>query len=236
MSFSKSARKLIAIATGSVMVLGVAVSMSVTTSASANVNLLPNPSFEYGVADVTAQPQYTNSQPMLPAGWAFEGSAGLFDHSQNVRHTGRRSAAISIPASGKRRMCDLQGAGGPCVDNPAQGAKDGARQYFSVNPAWRTLLPVNVSQGQTYTLKSYVAGELVTAGEGAFLGVRWYTGDVPIGYSQYGPVGVTTVWAQIGSTFTAPAGANKAHILLGHSDDTWIGQVRFDDVCFGNPC
>jgi len=234
MKFSRSVRKLIAAGTTTVVMLGVVASMAITEgAAAAGANLLPNPSFEYGAADVTAQPQYTNSQPLLPQGWAFEGSSGLFDHSQNGSHTGRRMAAISIPASGKRRMCDAQGAGGPCVDNPAQAAKDGARQYYSVNPAWRTLNQVNVSAGTSYTISAWAAGELVTAGEGAFLGGRWYSGSVPIGYSQVGPVAVNTTWQQFSGAFTAPSGATKAHILFGHSDDTWIGQVRFDDVFFG---
>lgn len=221
--------------------VGIAASMAVTLGAEASHqgalvwpgNLLPNSSFEFGIADVTPQPQYTNSQPLLPQGWAFEGSAGLFDHSQNGHNSGRRMAAISIPLSGKRQMCDA----GPCVTSPLNGPKDAARQYYSVNPAWRTLNPVNVSAGSSYNLKVYAARDFVTTGEGAFAAVRWLNAsNVPVGFqvlAELRSADFSSGWTLISGSATAPSGATRAHILLGHTDDTWAGQVRFDDVCFG---
>src|SRR5688500_18325886 len=100
--------KFVRIATSMALSLGLAASLAVTLEAEASHlgplrypgNKLPNSSFEYGVADVTGSPIYTNSQPLLPQGWTFEGSAGLFDHSQNGHNSGRRMVAISDPASG----------------------------------------------------------------------------------------------------------------------------------------
>lgn len=198
-------------------------------------NKLPNSSFEFGVGDVTASPQYTNSQPMLPQGWVFEGAAGLFDHSQNDHHTGRRMAAISIPLGGKPRVCDA----GPCVDNPATGPKQAVATHYTVNPAWRTALPVPVSAGASYAFKVWAARSFVTTGAGAFIAVRWLNGSAPSGYqvlATLAPAGEFTSWTLLSGSVTAPAGATQAHILLGHTDDTWVGQVMFDDVCFGSPC
>lgn len=236
--------KFVKVATSMALSLGIAASMAVTLGAEAfhqpalvwPNNLLPNSSFEFGIADVTPQPQYTNSQPLLPQGWAFEGNAGLFDHSQNEHNSGRRMAAISIPLGGKRQICEA-GPIVPCQQSPLNVPKDTARQYYSVNPAWRTLNPVNVSAGSSYNLKVYAARSFVTAGEGAFTAVRWLNAlGQPIGYqpvSELRGSTISTDWTLMSGSAVAPTGATKAHILLGHTDDTFLGQVRFDDVCFG---
>jgi len=200
-------------------------------------NLLPNPGFEDSVLEPIPELQYTQPQPVLPTGWAFEGSAGLFDHSPNGFHTGRRMAAISIPASGNRNVCAQPPVG--CHANPANIVKDEAEKVYSIGPAWRNAVPVPVSPG-SYTLSVWVSGDIITENEGAVTAVRWLDATgAPVGLSrgperrttQFNPI--TGAWVQISGSVTAPGNAAQAVVLLGHSHDLWIGQVRFDDVSFG---
>ena len=204
-------------------------------------NLLPNASFERSVVEPPAPvPPYTNPQPALPEGWAFEGAAGLFDHSQNDHFgAGRRMAAISIPLSGKRRACIGDPVPETCVDDPTTATRENtAATYYSLPPAWRNALPVTVQGGKSYTLSGYLKVALVTAGEAAILRVRWLDANgLPISIAN-GPrlnsTGeVESGWTLKTGTVTSPALARQAVVLLAHTTDVWLGQVRFDQVYFG---
>lgn len=195
--------------------------------------LLPNTSFEESAFEPDPSPQGTLPQPLLPTGWIFEGLAGLFDHSPNVHRTGARAIAISVPASTKRELC------GPeieCNDNPINPARDALELYYSVTPHWRTLDPVPVTAGEAYLLDVWASLEIVTEGEGATTAVRWLDANgLPIalerGSELRNELGLDQIdWTNLQHTFTAPDGAASAHVLLGHTDDSWIGQARFDDV------
>lgn len=203
-------------------------------------NLLPNAGFEQSVLEPDPVPQYTQPQPILPNGWIFEGAAGLFDHSPNFSHSGRRGIAISIPAGGKRRVCAA--AEIPCVDNPVTPQRPQFEWIASLNPYWRTARPVPVSPGTTYRLSVWTSGQIITAGEGMITKVRWVDANgLPIPFAETpGPSRIaganepdTLDWVQVSGTMVAPAGAAGAIVMLGHSDDVWIGQARYDDVYFG---
>jgi len=203
----------------------------------AGPNLLPNPSFEESVLEPAEPLEGQLPQPLLPTGWAFEGIAGLFDHTPNAYHSGARAIAISIPASTPQEYC-IDQAGG-CIDSPVNPARDAARPVYSMTPFWRTLEPVAVQQGATYELSVWTSLEIVTEGEGAITQVRWLDAN---GLTISGSAGPSRRQRSIDPdsipfTFIegivkAPAGAVAAHVMLGHSDDAWIGQVRFDDVSF----
>lgn len=215
-----------------------ALALAVTPGHAAGPNLLPNASFERSIVEPPAPvPPYSNPQPALPEGWAFEGAAGLFDHSQNAASSGRRSAAISIPLSGKRRQCVDPAV--PCVDDPTTDAKENtAAVYYSIPPAWRNATPVTVVGSKSYTLSAFMKVALVTIGESAIMRVRWLDANgLPISISN-GPKLVSagqagSAWTSKTATVTSPAGARQAVVLLGHSTDSWIGQVLFDQVYFG---
>lgn len=207
-----------------------------------HVNLLPNSSFEQTPVP-PAVVSLAFNQPIIPTGWAFEGSAGLFDHypagsGGRTAHSGARGIAISIPASGRRQICVDPSI--PCQNNPANPVKDATDHVYTVTPHWRTLDPVAVSAGATYRLSFWTQLDFVTLGEGAVSKVRWLNSmGVPISETN-GPTRrvqfvqeTTTPWEQLSATMIAPTGATRAHVLLGHSDDTWLGQVRFDDAFFG---
>ncbi|HEX9713828.1 MAG TPA: hypothetical protein VGB52_14905 [Actinomycetota bacterium] len=212
-------------------------------SAAPGPNLLPNPGFELSALEPAPVPPYTQPQPMLPSGWIFEGAAGLFDHypagsgDRQVRG-GQRAIAISIPASGKREQCVDQVA--ECFDNPLMDVYRQGRLAYAVTPHWRTAQPVTVTAGRDYVFSAHIAMAIVTAGEGATTFVRWLDATgVPIGVSD-GPSQISGAPDQSDGFFVlksrtvrAPAGAAGAIIALGHTDDVWIGQVRFDDVHFG---
>lgn len=220
-----------------------AVLAPMTAQAVPGPNLLPNASFEQSVFEPAPVPQYTLPQPLLPSGWVFEGSAGLFDHypagsgGRQVTH-GQRAIAVSIPASTKREQCVDQA--NECVDNPLIGVFSQGRLAYSVTPHWRTALPVPVSANRDYTFAVNIAMEIVTAGEGATSFVRWLDATgVPIGVSD-GPGQLSGAPDQSDGFFVrktrtvrSPAGAAQAIIALGHTDDVFIGQVRFDQVHFG---
>jgi hypothetical protein len=200
-------------------------------------NLLPNPGFERSVFEPAEPLEGQLPQPLLPAGWAFEGLAGLFDHTPNAHHSGARAIAISIPASTPREYC-VEQAGG-CSDSPINPARDALRPVYSLTPFWRTLEPVEVQAGATYELSVWTSLEIVTEGRGAITRVRWLDANgLTISESagaerRQRPTDPDSIpWTSISDTMKAPAGAVSAHVMLGHSDDAWIGQVRFDDVSF----
>ena len=216
-----------------------------TASAVPGPNLLPNASFEQSVFEPAPVPPYTQPQPLLPVGWAFEGAAGLFDHYPQSTgdpprsvNSGQRAIAISIPASGKREQCVDQVA--ECVDNPLIDVYSQGRLVYAVTPHWRTAQAVPVIAGRDYTFSVHIAMSIVTAGEGATTFVRWLDATgVPIGVSN-GPRQTSGAsdqrdgfFVKKTATVRAPTGAAGAIIALGHTDDVWIGQVRFDDVHFG---
>ena len=225
-----------------VTAIAMSTAMVLMPSFAAGPNLLPNSGFESSALDPTGAVGYTNPQPLLPTGWAFEGAAALFDHSQNGNHSGRRMAAISGNASGSRSVCADPPVG--CHDNtPANIAKDNAALAYSVEPAWRNAVPVPVTAGTSYTVSSWVSLSFCTIGTGASLRIRWLNGGgaVPIKVdtvarrlqTQFDPVQVPTAWQQITGSAVAPPGATHAVVLLTYTDDAWIGQVMFDDVYFG---
>lgn len=194
--------------------------------------LAPNPSFEASPTDPTGD---TTRQPLLPTGWIFEGAAGLFDHSENGKHTGKRMAAISVPASTPDGACQQ----GVCVENPMNVAQDATAKYASVTPFWRTQSPVRVTAGKSYLFSVWSAQTLATIGTGAITKIRWVDANgLPLsesgGDKHLQRVGEApeTVWEQLSATVTAPAGATGAIIMLGASDDLFISQIKFDDVSF----
>lgn len=207
-------------------------------SAQAGPNLLPNGDFEESAIEPAAPLAGKQPQPLLPTGWAFEGAAGLFDHSPHGGSGGSaRAAGISIPAGGKRSICGPEVG---CHTNPTNGAKDEVSKTFSVNPAWRNALPVPVRAGTSYTLAFDLSWNIVTEGEGAFGKVRWLssTGQVvgvstPVLVRSNATNNVYRGWGRVSGAATAPAGATSAVVLLGATDDVFISQVLFDKAFFG---
>lgn len=199
----------------------------------AGPQLAPNPGFENSPTDPSGS---TTHQPLLPTGWTFEGAAGLFDHSENGKHSGKRMAAISIPASTPRYLCP---AG--CVENiPLNTVKDASAKYYSVTPYWRTQAAVPVTSGTTYTFSVWTAQDLATASVGgAVTKVRWVdVNGIPLSETA-GPKNIQTpsdppqtLWEQITKNVSAPSGAKGAILMLGAADDLFITQVKFDDVSF----
>jgi hypothetical protein len=230
--------KRVALALASLMLLPLAARPGL---AAPGPNLLPNASFERSVVEPPPPvPPYSNPQPALPEGWAVEGAAGLFDHSQNDHFgSGRRMAAISIPLSGKRRACIGDPVPETCADDPTAATRENTvATYYSLQPAWRNAVPVSVLPGQSYTLSGYLKVALVTAGEAAVMRVRWLDANgVPINIVNGGRListgEVESAWTLRSSAMTAPAAARQAVVLLAHTTDAWIGQVRFDQVYFG---
>lgn len=198
--------------------------------------LLPNGHFEESA--IEPGPLAGRSpQGVLPTGWAFEGATLLFDHANGGPGGSKRIAAISGSYGGKRDVC------GPtvgCVHNPGTEVKDAARPVYTVDPAWRNAVPIAVTPGRTYTLAADVSWELVTEGEGAFGTVRWLgPSGSAIAASKVWRLSSTASssifrgWGRVSGTAVAPAGATHAVVLLGATDDIWIGQVRFDNAYFG---
>src|SRR4051794_32016698 len=116
-------------------------------------NLLPNASFEASVFEPAPVPAYTNSQPLLPVGWIFEGATGLFDHGQHGARSGKRAVTISAPAATPKTFCQQK----ECVPNPIDGPRSSAQEYYSEIPVWRTQSAVPVTAGKTYQLSAYVS-------------------------------------------------------------------------------
>jgi len=199
-------------------------------------NLLPNASFETSVFEPSPVPQYATSQPLLPVGWVFEGATGLFDHGQHGAHTGRRAVTISVPAATPKNVCQK----GYCVDNPVNGPRTTAQEYYSEIPVWRTQNAVPVTAGRTYQLSGWVSWALETIGYGAVTAVRWVDGNgMPIAITP-GPTlladarnSPALAWKQISGTVKAPAGAKGAIVLLGDNDGPWNSSLTYDDAYFG---
>ncbi|MDQ1438142.1 MAG: hypothetical protein QOK43_1771 [Acidimicrobiaceae bacterium] len=199
--------------------------------------MLPNPGFEDGVNNHPVQSAAgTVDQPMLPTGWAFEGAAGLFDHTAAERHSGRYSAGISIPAGGKRKACAQEPVG--CHDNtPLNTAKSAALTAYSVNPAWRPALPLAVRAGTAYVVSGWMSWQLASITDGgAIVSVRWLDANgVPLRTDN----AVTRIadreglnWTFFSAVVVAPAGAAQAVPLFGAADDVFITKVSYDDVSF----
>jgi hypothetical protein len=229
--------------------LAVAAALAVTgltagmPASQAGTNLAPNPSFE-DAAVAPADPLFVaTAQPWVPAGWVFEGAAGLFDYGDSrcltaslglpcrPANSGFRFVAISDPLSGPE--CKVNGQ---CYGSDLRQL--GALAY-SVTPVWRTAAAVPVSGGTDYTFSSAVRWDLATEGAGPFLQVRWVDGNgVPVSVDRvaFEPATAQTTstgWHLIGGIAHAPANAAGAILMLGHSDDAWISSIRFDDVFFG---
>jgi hypothetical protein len=196
--------------------------------------LLPNTSFEQGANTTVAAGV---DQPLLPVGWVPEGAAALFDHSPHERHHGRYSAAISGPASVKRRTCAPAPVG--CHDNTplneAKAAADGPG--VSVTPAWRPVNPVAVSAGTAYVVSGWFTWQLASAGDGGGLvKVRWLDGNgvgirtdtavLRVAAGDYQP------WTFFSAGVVAPAGAAKAVPLFAALDDAFITKISYDEVSF----
>lgn len=198
---------------------------------------MPNAGFEDGVNKTAAQ---GIDQPLLPVGWAFEGVAALFDHSPHEKKSGRYSAAISIPASGKPRVCADPPVGCHPLD-PVNAAKETAATAYSVSPAWRPALPVNVAAGGRYIVSGWMAWQLASIDEGgALVRVRWLDGNgVPlrtvtalkrIARTQLESENLN--WTHFAVAVVAPPGAAKAIPLFGAADDVFLTKVNYDDVSF----
>jgi hypothetical protein len=217
--------------------------------AHAGPNLAPNPSFEVSVLEPASPAIVAAGQPVLPDGWAFEGVAGLFDYPDQRcidasgsfpcrrANSGNRFIAVSDPLSGPVRQC--VGQIGQCVDNPAYAAMDVAAFVYSGRPVWRNVTAIPVNGGQGYVLSAAVSWELMTEGTGAYMAVRWVDATgVPIQVDRIPTPAATPTtqhldWTGMGGGVTAPPNAAGAILLLGHTGDAWISQVRFDDVFFG---
>jgi hypothetical protein len=199
-------------------------------------NLVPNPSFEASVFEPSPVPAYATSQPLLPTGWTVEGATGLFDHGQHGAHSGKRAVTISDPASTPTNFCQQK----QCLDDPADGARTSAQQYYSETPMWRTQAAIPVTPGKTYQLSAWVSWSLETISYGAVTAVRWVDASgMPVAFTA-GPKLIADArnspalaWKQISGTVTAPAGAKGAIVLLGDSDGPWISSLTYDDAYFG---
>lgn len=199
-------------------------------------NLLPNASFETSVFEPAPVPQYVTSQPLLPTGWTFEGATGLFDHGQHGAHTGKRAISISAPQSPPHKFCQQK----QCVDDPTEGPRVTAAEYYSETPMWRTQNAIPVTGGKTYQLSAWVSWSLETIGYGAVTAVRWVDASgMPVGITA-GPKlladarnSPALAWTQIAGTVKAPAGAKGAVVLLGDDDGLWISSLTYDDAYFG---
>lgn len=197
-------------------------------------NLVINAGFEASAIEGNpASPPYSQPQPLLPTGWTFEGLSVLFDHSPNLHHSGKRAAAVSGSLSGGRKRCDT----GSCQDNPTNAVKDATASRYTLPPHWRTAAAIPVSAGKGYQLSFWGGWSTVTQGQGLDAIVRWV--DASGATVKQQTVVKTTdggnqAWKKFSSPrLSAPAGATGAVLLLGQTDDLWIGQVYFDDVYFG---
>ena len=217
------------------LLIVIALAFAVPGTARAGANLVPNPGFEESPTDPQGA---TTHQPLLPTGWTFEGAAALFDHSENGKHSGKRMAAISVPASTPDELCQQQ----TCVDNPLNVVQGPTSMYYSVTPFWRTINPVPVTPGTVYAFSVWHAQSLATVNVGgAITKVRWVDANgLPVTESN-GPRhiqqpgdAVETSWALMTRNVTAPALARGAIIMLGAADDTFISQIKFDDVSFSS--
>lgn len=219
--------------------------LAVGPPASAATNLAPNPSFELSVLEgsITGPSPIHGIliEPLLPTGWAFEGSAGFFNQADpwfddRTAHSGNRFVQISIPASGGEPNCQ----GNADCEDALRTSKGEAQRAYSVDPVWRTAAPIAVQAGKTYTLRVWTQLDFVTVGTGSFAAVRWLNASLePLKVSakvkriqgELDPI--RTPWEKIERNVTAPPGAAFATILLGSTGELWISSLRFDDVFFG---
>ena len=197
-------------------------------------NLVVNPSFE--LSDIEGNPAAapgSQSQPLLPTGWRFEGNTVLFDHSQNVHHSGKRAAAISGSLSGGTQFCET----GSCVNNPLNPVKDQLNSTYMLAPHWKTQAAIPVTAGKTYQLSFWATYTNITKGKGFDAIARWTNASGSVVLQQKlaeDAVGGNLDWKQFTvPKIVAPAGATGVTLLLGQSDDAWTGQDAFDDVYFG---
>ncbi|HEV7886583.1 MAG TPA: hypothetical protein VGO92_03425 [Acidimicrobiales bacterium] len=220
-----------------------AAALALPQAQAAGPELLPNTSFEQGTSPVGPQSTAAGGidQPLVPVGWAFEGAAGLFDHSAADHHgPGRYQAAISAPASGKNRVCYDQPVGCKPLDPVVTAKNAAADKAASVSPAWRPQAALRVSAGANYTVSGWFAWQLASVGDGgALVRVRWLDANgVGLGAST----AVSRVatdrdtgdlnWTFFSATVKAPAGATQAVPLFGALDDAFITQLRYDEVSF----
>jgi hypothetical protein len=197
-------------------------------------NLVVNSGFE--LSDIEGNPAAapgSQAQPLLPTGWRFEGMTVLFDHSQNVKHTGKRAAAISGSLSGGQQFCET----GTCVNNPTNPVKDAAAPHYTLPPHWKTDAAIPVKAGKAYQLNFWAGWTIITVGQGIDATLRWVDGSGATVAQQsvlHTTDGGSQEWKKFTVTpVTAPAGATGVVVMLGQTDDLWTGQVMFDDVYFG---
>jgi hypothetical protein len=238
---------------------GLSLAVNLPPAQAVGPELLPNVGFEQGTNP--APPAQGVNQPLLPTGWAFEGAAGLFDHTANEHHAGQYAAGISIPASGKRKLCvgthpesPAPGTvprppavpGAPenvCGDLAATGtAKDtAAEKAYTVMAAWRPVIAVRVVPGVLYNVSGFYKWTLATQNEGgALVRVRWLDANgVSLGMATaFTRKAVTPTesngvpWTSFLGQVRPPAGAVQAVPLFGAHDDVFLTQVVYDDVSF----
>ena len=233
------------IALSPLLVFATAANAGAPRMSPAGPNLLPNPGFEQAVPTQVPPGAYeplldTACQcNLLPAGWTYEGAAELFSMATIAPHSGHYDVVISGSLSGGTKFCEASAQVG-CVANPTDPVKTAARQYYSLPPTWLTQNPIPVSAPHTYLLGSWVSWSTETVGQGVVLQARWLNAaGAPIGQSPVVTSASTPAnnlqqhWTFVSGTVTAPAGATSVDVLLGATDDAWIGQVRFDDAYFG---
>ena len=220
------------------LVLVAAVTAGSASAAPANLgpNLVANPSFE----ESQFEPVSASGQPVLPTDWTVEGATLLFDHSQNVYKDGRRGAAISGALGGGRQICEGSSGSQVCNPNPAEPATE----ELPLRPWWATDAPIEVQAGKTYHFSTFVImpslnPDAGVPGEGAATQVRWLDEGGAIIATVDGPSLINEPgkriigWKQIAADVTAPPGAIRAQLLLGHSNYTTTStQVAYDVVVF----
>lgn len=224
---------------------------AVPSHAAITTNLALNPSFESGYLPPNIVHQYLYNQPVWPTNWLAEGATELFDHTPNAHKNGEYSAGISGSWSGPRWVCETS-----CIEVAPQ--RDTAYQVYSVAPAWRSQAPIPVTAGSKYTFSAWMKLTIPKTNTGAVTKVRWLNSlGVPFQWSA-GPsliaalpganysnfikdadgstpkefIEQNTPWTYKNAEVTAPAGATGAILLLGYTDDAWIGSVNYDQICF----
>jgi hypothetical protein len=225
----------------------------VPSGAHAGPNKILNPGFETSVLpEPVRQAAFSNGlkNGLYAPDWRFEGVTALFDQTGQDPHTGNMAGAISGSLSGPRNECSVQ-----CVDVPGSDVRDQVYDRFSVAPAFVSAVPFAVTSGAAYTFSFYVRTSILRDLTGAVTRVRWYDANhLPIsttrGPSLIAPKDGATYlafangdstqfnahsygWRLLSKALTAPSTAKFAEVVLGYSDDAWIGQVVYDDVFFG---
>lgn len=224
--------------------LALVATMQPLGASASTANLIPNPGFEQAYVPREVSSLVFN-QPGLPVGWAVEGVSSLFDHTPQNPKQGSYAAAISGSYSGPRKDCSVQ-----CTDLPGSGERDQIYDTYSVQPSWRTALPIAVKGGKQYRFSSWMRLAIPKDATGAVTRIRWFdANNLPIstakGPSLIAPTNGanyvnfatekfkdnTTDWTYRAVTVTAPAAAASAVVVLSYTDDAWIGQAVYDQVC-----